>query len=427
MPRQGYPNLADPFSDTSSRTPTSTMVHRLSARQFPTTQTPTIFIVLTKTEKCAENAYLKAERQFEAEKATREQSTSKWEQHALVSICVAYGIHFIATVTIYARFVRAIPVASAFGHNTPASIICSFIALAFGICILALSLGYFLWLEDSLFYLYIFLSVGLYAIYSAFSNLLFAPLRVDTEKSTEQSASRFQRWLAHAARLREMYLKQFGVAGYWFLHAAIIKELVELSIQTRGLFRYARSQDAFVTAALCTTLALNCLLSPYGYVRQRKGSVIACDGMCDLVYTIISATQIVARGDPILFLDALPLLFPILSMVDILNSFAAYSVKAKSSGASKGLLRATSGIVRLPSHDYSQSNIAQKMYTFLLSLFMLCACVICGISGYTLFRCVSQHLECSERYSSCLWRKAWPREYMQGGIFSRNVVRRRSR
>ena len=294
---------------------------------------------------------------------------------------------------------------------------CSFIALAFGICILAISLGYFLWLKDSLFYIYAFLLVGLYGIYAAFSALLLTPLHGDADKSTIVNASKFQRYLAYAAYIRETYIKKFGVAGKWFLHAAIIKEVVEVSLQTRGLFRYAPSQDALITAASCSTLALNCLLSPYGYVRQRRDAVIACDGIFDILYTVISATRIVALDAPISFLDALLLLVPTISIIEILKSYAAFSIKTKSSDKSKGISRRMSTVLRLPLHDFSRSNSAQKVYKFLLSLFLLCACAICGISGYTLFRCVSQHLECRERYSICLWRAAWPREYLQQGIF----------
>ena len=295
--------------------------------------------------------------------------------------------------------------------------VCSFIAFAFGICILAISLGYFLWLKDSLFYVYVCLSVGLYGIYAALSALLLAPLQVDADKSTMENASKFQRCLAYTAYIRETYKQKFGVAGEWFLHGAIIKELVEVSLQTRGLFRYAPTQDALITAASCSTLALNCLLSPYGYVRQRKDAVIFCDGICDILYTVISATRIVARDAPISVLDALLLLFPIVSIITILNSYAVFSIKAKSSDKSNGISRVMSKVLRLPSHDYSRHNSAWKVYKLLLALFFLFGCAICGISGYTLFRCVSQHLKCSKRYSSCLWRAAWPREYLQQGIF----------
>ena len=187
------------------------------------------------------------------------------------------------------------------------------------------------------------------------------------------------------------------------------------------------TQDALITAASCSTLALNCLLSPYGYIRQQKDAVIFCDGICDILYTVISATRIVARDAPISVLDALLLLFPIVSIISILKDYAVFSIKAKSSDKSNDISRSktqlsrgrTSKLLRLPWHDYSRYNSARKAYKLLLSLFLLCGCAVCGISGYTLFRCVSQHLVCRERYSSCLWRAAWPREYLQQGIFGK--------
>ena len=326
--------------------------------------------------KCTENAYLKAKHMFDEEKTTREKSLSDWEKRALISVVAAYGILLIAAFTISARCItlenkesRGKRTDSIIKHNTAASVVCSFIAFAFGICILVISLGYFLWLKDSLFYVYAFLSVGLYGIYAAFSALLLAPLQVDADKSTMENASKFQRCVAYAAYIRETYKQKFGVAGEWFLHAAIIKELVEVSLQTRGLFRYARTQDALITAASCSTLALNCLLSPYGYVRQRKDAVIFCDGICDILYTVISATRIVARDAPISVLDALLLLFPIVSIITILNSYAVFSIKAKSSDKSNGISRGMSKLLRLPSSNFSRSNSAQKVYKLLLALF----------------------------------------------------------
>ena len=258
----------------------------------------------------------------------------------------------------------------------------------------------------------------MWSIYAAFRKLLLAPLHLDADKATIIKASKFQRCLACATYLRETYRKKYGVAGDWFLHAAIIKEVVEVLIQARGLIRYAPSQDALITAASCTTLALNCLLSPYGYIRQRRDAVIACDGVCDILYTVISATRIVALDAPISLLDALMLLFPIVSIVFILRSYAAFSIRVKSSCECKAMpRRRMSSVLRLPEHDFSRSNGMQKMYKFLLSLFLLCACAICSISGYTLFRIVSQHFACRERYGGCLWRAAWPHEYLQQGIF----------
>ena len=372
--------------------------------------------------KCTENVYLQAKRIFDKKKKSREKSINDWETRALISIFVAYGILLIAAIMILAKFIARKKKVSAITdfivkHNTPASVVCSCIAFAFGICILAISLGYFLWLKDSVFYVYAFLSVGLCAIYAAFRKLLLAPLEVNADKSAIVNASKFQRCIAYATYLRAMYSKKVGVAGDWFLHAAIIRELAEVLIQARGLFRYASSQDALITAATCSTLALNCLLSPYGYVRQRRDVVIACDGICDILYTVISATRIVALDAPISFLDALLLLFPTISIIGILNSYAAFSIKAKSCDKSRGISRGISGLLRLPPRDFSQSNSAQKIYKFLLSLFIVSACAICSVSGYTLVRCVSQHLACRERYSSCLWRSAWPREYLQQGIF----------
>ena len=81
------------------------------------------------------------------------------------------------------------------------------------------------------------------------------------------------------------------------------------------------------------------LIFPYGYVRQRRDAIIACDGVCDILYTVVSAMRIVARDEPITsFFDAL-LLFPIASIIWILNSYAAYSIKAKYHGESKGIPR----------------------------------------------------------------------------------------
>ena len=377
-----------------------------------------------KDGKCTENAYLKAKHMLDEKKTTREKSLSDWEKRALISVVAAYGILLIAAFTISARVItlmnkepRGKRTVSIMKHNTAASVVCSFIVFAFGICILAISLGYFLSLKDSLIYVYGCLSVGLYAIYAAFSTLLLAPLQVDADKSTTENASKFQRCLAYAAYICETYKQKFGVAGEWFLHGAIIKELVEVSLQTSGLFHNAPTQDALITAASCSTLALNCLLSPYGYVRQQKDAVIFCDGICDISYAVIRATRIVVRNVPISFKDALLLLFPMISTITILKDYAVFSIKAKFSDKSHGISRRMSTVLRLPSHNFSRHNSARKIYKLLLFLFFLCGCAICGISGYTLFRCVSQHLKCSKRYSSCLWRAALPRKYFQQGIF----------
>ena len=361
---------------------------------------------------------------FDEEKETREKSKSDWEKRGLVGVSMAYVVLSIATFTILAKFMTRENKTSQTNrnesmvkNNTPASVLCSCIAFAFGICILAISLGNFLWLEDSVSYVYVFLLVGLYAIYAAFSKVFAAPLQVSAKKSTQEDKSKFQMCFAYAAYFREMYTKKFGVAGVWFLHASIIKELAEISLQTRGLFRYAPFQDALITAASCSTLTLNCLLSTYGYVRQRRDAVIACDGIFDILYTVISATRIVARDAPISFLDALLLLFPAISIIDVLNSYAAFCIKMKSSKKSKAISRRMSSVLHLPLHDSLLSSNAKNIYKILLSLFLLCACTVCGISGYTLFRCVSQHFACRERYSGCLWRGAWPRKYLQKGIF----------
>ena len=205
--------------------------------------------------------------------------------------------------------------------------------------------------------------------------------------------------------------------GDWFLHAAIIKELVEVFYKLGGLFRYASSQDALITAATCSTLALNCLLSPYGYVRQRRDVVIACDGICDILYTVISATRIVALDAPISFLDALLLLFPTISIIGILNSYAAFSIKTKSCASPRAFQEGYQVYCVFDRVTFLSPIVRKKYTSFCCPSFFVSACVICSVSGYTLVRCVSQHLACRERYSSCLWWGAWPREYLQQGIF----------
>ena len=104
--------------------------------------------------KCTESAYLKVKRVFDEEKDTREKSISDWERRALITVFVAHGILLIAAIMILSKFIARENKVSAttdsiIKHNTPASVVCSCIAFTFGICILAISLGYFLWLRLS--------------------------------------------------------------------------------------------------------------------------------------------------------------------------------------------------------------------------------------------------------------------------------------
>ena len=151
------------------------------------------------------------------------------------------------------------------------------------------------------------------------------------------------------------YLRKehFGVAGSSFLIKAICVELLEISLQSLALFRYAASEDVMLTISTCAVLFLNCVLSPVGYAVEKKDAVIVLDGLFDIAYTIINSIRINARNTPLDAIDALALMLPIGSIIDITASYAQFSVRERrrrfeNRSPRRGVSRQSSLLLRLP-------------------------------------------------------------------------------
>ena len=183
-----------------------------------------------------------------------------------------------------------------------------------------------------------------------------------------------------------------------------------------------------LTMATCALLFLNCVLSPIAYVFEKKDAVIVLDGLFDIGYMIINAIRINERKAPIDAIDSFALMLPICSIIDIMSSYAQFSLREKERrgeerapqrGRSR---RRSSTILRLPEQNVglgaTEAPLMKKIYRALQLLLTVSALIFGAFSGYTLARCSAKHIACLDKYSACLWRGAWPRAYyVNGSIF----------
>ena len=229
------------------------------------------------------------------------------------------------------------------------------------------------------------------------------------------------------ANARKFLKEHFGVAGSGFLIKAICLELLEISLQSLALFRYAASEDVILAMATCTLLFLNCVLSPIAYAYEKKDAVIVLDCLFDIGYMIINAIRINVQKAPIDAIDALALMLPICSIIDIMANYAQFSIRERKRKSGKwmvevGRMRQGSLLFRLPHQSVGSSGkeapTLKKVYRTLQILLAASALPFSGFSGYVLVRCATKHIQCLDKYSSCLWKGAWPREYyINGSIF----------
>ena len=194
---------------------------------------------------CTEDSYQAAEEEFSQEKKNRDHTSHEWERSMLYSVA-GYGFQLLVVIMFSVASARrgknsstCWTVNAMVKHNTYASILCSLVMFAFGVCILAISLGYFLRLSDSTIYNYCFVLTGLLAIHASMSTLTSIPEKTASVLRLKRHQSSFGSSLAPFLvplfKLRNQYLEKFGVAGSWFISAAILKEIIELMIQIRAL------------------------------------------------------------------------------------------------------------------------------------------------------------------------------------------------
>ena len=258
--------------------------------------------------------------------------------------------------------------------------------------------------------MYMFSSIGCFSIWRCLVLLLLpSNFAGKTQKPNSfEYLQNYSRVLGAIAKAWQ-YLKQhFGVAGSCFLIKSICFELLEISLQSLALFRYAASEDVVLTIATCALLFLNCVLSSIAYAFEKKDVVVVLDGLFDIGYTMINAIRISMQKKPIDAIATLALMLPICSIIDIMASYARFSLRETVRRSDRrvpkrSISRRSSLLLRLPDQkvgsDTTESHMFKQIYRVLQALLAASALTFGAFSGYTLTRCTTKHIECLDKYS----------------------------
>ena len=388
---------------------------------------------------CSAATWEREKSDFEEEMLKQKQLVEEWEHRMQGAVYAAHSILILIVLFSTALYLKSPTDApSLLAYQTISAIICCVLLHLFGVVILYICLVHFVELPSSRGYVYIFASIGCFSIWQCLV-LLLLPGKFVRKIKTSNSLVRSKRQIRCLQKLSRIfeaiaktrrYVKEhFGVAGSGFLVKAISLELLEISLQSLALFRNAASEDIMLAMATCTLLLFNCVFSPIAYAFEKKDAVIVLDGLFDIGYTIINAIRINEQKASIDAINALALMLPICSIVDIMCSYAQYSIREKGRRGERLVptkIRSRQGslLFRLPNKNAGSCEKEAPMfkgaYRVLQLLLTASALTFGAFSGYTLSRCVTKHIECLDKYSSCLWKGVWPRKYyINGSIFDR--------
>ena len=378
---------------------------------------------------CSAASWEEEKRDFTEEMAWQKQLVDEWERRMQRAIYAAHSILILNVLFSTALSLKSPADAPLLlKYQTISTMVCCVLLLLFGITILYICLVDFVNFPSSRGYVYIFSSIGCFSIWRCLVFLLLPGAFVGKTKTSNsfESLQKHSGILKAIAKAREYLKEHFGVAGSGFLIKAICLELLEISLQSLALFWYAASEDVMLAMATCTLLFLNCVLSPIAYAFEKKDAVIVLDGVFDIGYTILNGIRINKQKAHIDAIDTLALILPMCSIIDIMASYAVFSIREKRRRGEtrvpkRGISRQSS-ILGLPNQNVSADTPGSHMFKSVyrtLRLFLAASALTFGaFSGYTLTRCASKHIECLDKYSSCLWKGAWPREYyINGSVF----------
>ena len=209
------------------------------------------------TGNCSAAAWEKEKRGFEEDVASQRQLVEKWERRMQRSIYAAHSILIVSVLFSAALSLKSPADAPLLlKYQTISTIICCFLLLLFGVVILYICLVHFVELPSSRGYVYIFSSIGCFSIWQCLVLLLLSSTFVGKKQRSKsfESLQKRSRIFEAIAKARQYLKEHFGVAGSGFLIKAICLELLEISLQSLALFRYAASEDVMLAMATCTLL-----------------------------------------------------------------------------------------------------------------------------------------------------------------------------
>ena len=304
---------------------------------------------------CSAASWEEEKRGFEEEVMRQKQFVEEWERRVRRAVIAAHSILILSVLFSTALSLKSPADApSLFKYYTISSIVCCILLLLFGTVILYICLVHFVELPSSRSYVYIFSFIGCFSIWQSLV-LILLPGKFVGEINASNSFESLQkrsRIFEAIAKARQYLKEHFGVAGSGFLIKAICFELLEISLQSLALFRYAASEDVMLAMATCTLLFLNCVLSPVAYAYEKKDAVIILDGLFDIGYMVINAIRINERKVPLDTIDMLALMLPICSIIDIMASYAEFSIREKGRRGERRMpkrgISRQSSLLRLP-------------------------------------------------------------------------------
>ena len=363
---------------------------------------------------CTEDSFMQEYSAYKKENLKLESDVNKWESRYKVATIISHISMLLVLILcfIWSRRSAEGPLSlNLRNYHTRRSVFCCALLFFCGVVILCINILSLSRIKNAAMYIYAIAFLGCYSIFIAAKRLLFAKHTLFIGETWANIETREKGAMGVIRKLRKKYKTNFGVTGKYFIHAALVKEITEVALQSFNLFRNAGIDDVYIVAASCATILVNCVASPFAYFYRRKDVVIALDGIFDILFTIINAVRMGLSEQAIDFFDAASLILPLISIIDILASYSEFLVKEKANLGKRSRKQS----VNSPKTDVpkAHSTIANRAYSWLCFIFAALAIMFSVFSGYTLVRLYSKHSFCKNRYSNCIWSETWPRRYFK--------------
>ena len=139
----------------------------------------------------------------------------------------------------------------------------------------------------------------------------------------------FDRFIVKAAYYRSLYKTNLAVGGKYFLCAAIVKEVVEIAIQGTALFGSGAEDDALLLITITCLFVANCASVPFAYIKRWPSAIVIVDAFFDIAFAIVNTVRFIKRKKSLSMLDMLSILFPLLSISQLLGDYARYQISRK--------------------------------------------------------------------------------------------------
>ena len=266
--------------------------------------------------KCTQTNWEALRREFYATQQDQIAKLYAWDVRIVIGVCFSSSLLIFAVLKSTIVAVKNTKQVSRHiiqirKSTTLASSVCACIMFITGVIFLRLSSGRFAQLPDSLHYVYMLATIGVYAVRKGLLVMFTIEETVSVRLKKRSTSEVSNPWMVRILRLKRRFIQNFGISGRKFWLAAIVMEIFEITVQARAFFRNAAAEDVSLAISTCVVLILNCASAAIAHYYQNRGVLIAIDGTFDLLFTVIGSIRIYLRAKPIMFIDALALGFPL--------------------------------------------------------------------------------------------------------------------